>query len=29
MDLSNYAPANATTEAVVREALKKWYETNA
>lgn len=27
-DLSHYAPANATTEAVVRDALKKWYETN-
>jgi hypothetical protein len=28
MDLSNYAPANATTEAVVKEALKKWGEAN-
>jgi len=28
MDLSNYAPANATTEAVVRDALKKWSEAN-
>jgi hypothetical protein len=28
MDLSNYAPANATTEAVVKEALKKWSEAN-
>jgi len=28
MDLSHYAPPNAVTEAVVKEALKKWYETN-
>jgi len=28
MDLSHYAPPNAITEAVVKEALKKWYETN-
>jgi len=27
-DLSHYAPPNAVTEAVVKEALKKWYETN-
>ena len=27
-DLSHYAPPNAITEAVVKEALKKWYETN-
>lgn len=28
MDLHNYAPENATTNAVVREALKKWSEAN-
>lgn len=27
-DLHNYAPANAITDAVVKEALKKWYESN-
>ena len=28
MDLNNYAPPNAITEAVVKEALKKWLEAN-
>ena len=28
MDLHNYAPANAITDAVVKEALTKWSEAN-